>query len=137
MPLYGHELGEDFNALSCGVDFAISMDKHTHERGERFIGQDALEKVIASGGSPIKLVGLEIDSKRAARQGFAVHHGGKGVGVVTSGCVSPTLNKSIAMARVPAALSAVGTELQVDPGKGADQVMAAKVVPMPFYKAPK
>ncbi len=137
MPLYGHELGEDFNALSCGVDFAISMDKHTHERGERFIGQDALEKIVASGGSPIKLVGLEVDSKRAARQGFAVHHNGASVGVVTSGCVSPTLNKSIAMARVPAALAAVGTELQIDPGKGADQIMAAKVVPMPFYKAPK
>ncbi|HRJ51080.1 MAG TPA: glycine cleavage system aminomethyltransferase GcvT [Phycisphaerales bacterium] len=28
MPLYGHELGEGINALACGVDFAISLDKH-------------------------------------------------------------------------------------------------------------
>src|ERR1043165_804694 len=36
MPLYGHELGDEINALSCGVDFAISLDKDQQERGEKF-----------------------------------------------------------------------------------------------------
>ena len=44
MPLYGHELGEDINALACGFGFAVALNKNEDEHGERFIGQDALEK---------------------------------------------------------------------------------------------
>ncbi|MGV6813376.1 MAG: glycine cleavage system aminomethyltransferase GcvT, partial [Phycisphaerales bacterium] len=34
MPLYGHELGEDICALSCGVDFVIALDKSVEDQGE-------------------------------------------------------------------------------------------------------
>lgn len=134
MPLYGQELGEDICALSSGVDFAISLDKHTQERGERFIGQDALEKVKAEGGPSTVLVGMNIEGKRTARQGMAIQHEGKTVGVVTSGCPSPTLDRCIAMGFVPRALNAVGTPLQIDSGRG---MVNAVVTTMPFYKAPK
>ena len=60
--------------------------------------------------------------------------GDKEVGVVTSGCLSPTLEKVIAMAFVDKDKTAVGTALQVDIGRG---VLEAKIVPMPFYKAAK
>jgi len=135
MPLYGHELGEDFNALSAGIDFAINLDKGADPRGEAFIGMEALQKTAATGGPPQKLVGLSLEGPRAARQGMAVMSGGKTVGTVTSGCVSPTLGKSIAMAYVDAASTAVGTAMEVDTGKGTR--IAGQVVPMPFYKAPK
>lgn len=134
MPLYGHELGEGINALSCGVDFAISMDKHTMERGERFIGQDALEKTIAEGGPKHKLVGIEVEGKRAARQGNVIKSGGREVGHVTSGCPSPTLDKVIAMGFVEKDLVTPGTTLTIDTGKAE---LAAKVVQMPFYKMGK
>ena len=134
MPLYGHELGEDICALSCGVDFAISMDKHTQERGERFIGQDALEKIKAAGGPDTLLVGMFIEGKRTARQGMTIHSGGNKVGVVTSACPSPTLDRCIAMGFVPRAQTAVGTKLEIDTGRG---VINAEVTQMPFYKAPK
>jgi aminomethyltransferase len=53
------------------------------------------------------------------------------LGKVTSGTFSPTFNKPIAMAYVPANLSAVGTELDIDiRGK----FEPCKVVPLPFYK---
>lgn len=134
MPLYGHELGEDINALQCGVDFAISLDKDKQERGERFIGQDALQKTVEAGGPKRRLVGIEIEGKRAARQDMKVLAGGREVGVVTSGCLSPTLGKVIAMAFADIAQTEAGTPVQVDTGKG---TLDGKVVKLPFYKAPK
>lgn len=134
MPLYGHELGEDICALSCGVDFAISMDKHEQERGERFVGQDALEKVIAEGGPAEKVVGLALEGQRTPRAGHEVLAGGTRIGQVTSGCLSPTLGHPIAMALVDARHAEVGGTLTIDTGRAQ---LEAKVVPLPFYKAPK
>lgn len=134
MPLYGHELNEETNALSTGLGFAIKMDKDQLEQGEEFIGQAALKKTQEAGGPKQMLVGLEIDSPRTARQGMEVTRNGSVVGLVTSGCKSPTLEKSIAMAYVDRELSEEGTELSVMSG---NNVLAGKIVKLPFYKAPK
>ncbi|HYE63796.1 MAG TPA: glycine cleavage system aminomethyltransferase GcvT [Phycisphaerales bacterium] len=134
MPLYGHELNEEFNALSCGVDFAIAMDKDQDERGEKFIGMEALKRTQAEGGPARKLAGFFIEGKRSARQGMEIKQGGKTVGVVTSGCPSPTLGKCIAMGFLDKDLHAVGTKVEIDTGKG---VLEAAVTTMPFYKAAK
>jgi len=134
MPLYGHELGEEINALSSGVDFAISMDKDQGEKGESFIGMDALKQTVAAGGPRQKLVGIAMDGKRTARQGNAIKIGGKDVGVVTSACLSPTLGHPIAMGFVEHDQTADGTVVQIDTGRA---VLDGKIVKMPFYKAPK
>lgn len=133
MPLYGHELGEEINALECGVDFAISLDKADDGKGEAFVGYEALKKTAAAGPSR-KLVGLIIDGKRAARQGATILQNGKQIGVVTSGCPSPTIGSCIAMGFAARNTANIGDALEVDTGKG---TLAAKVVAMPFYKAPK
>lgn len=135
MPLYGHELGEEINALSCGVDFAIALDKNQGEKGETFIGLDALLRTRDAGGPARKLAGFFIDGKRSARQGMIIRQGGKEVGVITSGCPSPTLGRCIAMGFLDKDLHAVGTKLEVDSGRG--EPMPAEVTSMPFYKAPK
>lgn len=134
MPLYGHELGEEINALECGVDFAISMDKDQGERGEPFIGMEALKRTVAEGGPKRRLVGIAIEGKRTARQGMPIKAGGREVGVVTSGCLSPTLGHAIAMGFVETSLTEPGTVLSVDTGRGE---LSGKVVKLPFYKAPK
>lgn len=134
MPLYGHELGEDINALSCGVDFAIALDKDQDKLGEKFIGIDALKATAAAGGPPRKLAGFFVEGKRSARQGMKIVQGGKEVGVVTSGCPSPTLGKCIAMGFLDKALHTPGTPVEIDSGKG---ILAASVTTLPFYKAPK
>jgi aminomethyltransferase len=134
MPLYGHELGEETNALACGVDFAVSMDKDQGERGEVFIGMEALRKTVAEGGPRRKLVGIAMEGKRTARQGNAIKAGGKDVGIVTSACLSPTLGYPIAMGFVDQDKMAEGTALEIDTGRA---VLEGKVVKMPFYKAPK
>ena len=130
MALYGHEITEEIDPLSAGLAFAVKLDKGAgDEREGRFIGQDALE-AIAKAGTKHALVGFEVDGRRAARQGMGIHRGGEHVGHVTSGCLSPTLDKVIAMGYVPAELSAEGTEFEIDLGKART---AAKVVKMPFY----
>ncbi len=131
MALYGHEITEEIDPLSAGLDFAIKLDKgEADPDGVRFIGQDALQR-IASEGLARKLKGLVLEGRRSARQGMPVMHEGKPVGEVTSGCLSPTLDKSIAMAFVPTALATEGTEVSVDLGR---TTVNAQVVDLPFYK---
>jgi aminomethyltransferase len=123
MPLYGHELTETTDPLAAGLGWAVDLNKD-------FIGAEPLRK-IAADGPKRKLVGLELEGRRIARQGMAVKADDATVGEVTSGTFGPTLQKSIAMAYVDADRAAVGTELSVDL-KGTPN--AAKVVPLPFYK---
>jgi aminomethyltransferase len=125
MPLYGHELNEQTDPLSAGLQWAVDLKKN-------FIGGDALRK-IAEKGPARKLVGLELEGRRIARQGTPITVDGKVVGEVTSGTFSPTLQKSIAMAFVDAAHTAEGIQLVADL-KGTPN--PAKVVKLPFYKRP-
>ena len=123
MPLYGHELGEQTDPISAGLSWAVDLKKE-------FIGAGPLRK-IAEAGPKRKLVGLEVEGRRIARQGTPVLKDGQTIGEVTSGTFSPTLQKSIAMAFVDSAYTGEGTELAVDL-KGT--VNAARVVKLPFYK---
>ena len=132
MALYGHEITEDFDPLSAGLNFAIKLEKgEDNSEIGRFIGQDALQK-IGREGLKRKLIGLKLDGKRSARQHMKVLRNGKEIGEVTSGCLSPTLGFPIAMAYVDVAHSESGTAVQVDLGKGP---VEAQVVSLPFYKS--
>ncbi|HLJ11217.1 MAG TPA: glycine cleavage system aminomethyltransferase GcvT [Planctomycetaceae bacterium] len=124
MPLYGHELNETIDPFTAGLGFAVRMDK-----GE-FIGRAAL---IAAKANPNRQrrVGLELGSKRIAREGALVFQDQEQVGRVTSGTFSPTLERSIAMAYVARPAAALGAALTVDI-RG--QREPAKVVKLPFYK---
>ena len=132
MALYGHEITEEIDPLSAQLQFAIKLDKgdDNPEIG-RYIGQDALQKINRD-GLRRKLVGLQLDGKRSARQDMRVQRAGKDVGVVTSGCLSPTLGYPIALAYVDVDQSEVGNSLQIDLGKAP---VDAKIVPLPFYKS--
>ena len=82
---------------------------------------------------PKQLVGLELEGRRIARQHYKLFRGEKEIGEITSGTLSPTLGKSIAMAFVTSE-QAAGTAVEVEiSGKR----VAAKVVPLPFYKRAK
>jgi len=126
MPLYGHELTEEWDSLTAGQAWAVDLTKD-------FIGADVLRRLQAE-GLRRQIVGLELEGKRIARQGAAVLRDGRPVGAVTSGTQSPTLGKNIAMALVETGSAGVGTRLEVDI-RGSRT--AANVVPLPFYKAKK
>jgi aminomethyltransferase len=123
MPLYGHELNEQIDPISAGLAWAVDLKKE-------FVGAEPLRK-IAEQGPKRKLVGLELEGRRIARQGTPVMKDGKTIGEVTSGTFGPTVQKSIAMAFVDAEHAGEGTPLEVDL-KGT--LNPAKVVKLPFYK---
>jgi aminomethyltransferase len=126
MPLYGHELNEAGDPLSADLSWAVDLQKD-------FIGAEPLRKIQAAGLTH-KLVGLFIDGPRAARQEMPVVLDGTPVGKITSGAMSPTLKRCIAMAYVRADLTAPGTALTIE-CRGTP--LAAAVTPLPFYKRPK
>ena len=125
LPLYGHELGEEIDPIGVGMGWAVKKD------GD-FIGSDAIRRIAAEGPAK-RLVGLELQGRRTARQGTPVLVNDVQVGVVTSGCFSPTLQKSVAMAFVASDYADVTTALGVDFKR---EVVPAAVVPLPFYKRP-
>jgi aminomethyltransferase len=126
MPLYGHELNEDIDPIQAGLAWAVKLDK-----GE-FVGRAAIADEAP--GKPAR-VGLEVEGKRAAREGSAIlGAGGQQVGGVTSGSFCPWLDKSLAMGYVRPESAAVGTPLVVDV-RGA--TLPATVVALPFYKRKK
>lgn len=125
MPLYGNEIDTAHTPIEAGLNFAVG--KHG--------GYQGAEVVLAQkeAGTERVLVGLKMDGKRAARHGYAVlDDGGKEIGVVTSGSLSPTLGYPIAMAYVPSTRSAVGSKVLIDL-RGKSQ-LEAEVVALPFYK---
>lgn len=124
MPLYGHELNETIDPYTAGLGFAVKLD------AADFIGSTALVTAKAKANRP-RRIGLELAGKRIAREGALVFSGDKQLGHVTSGTFSPTLEKSIAMAYVPAEFAAVGTALEIDI-RGKRET--ACVVKLPFYR---
>ena len=97
------------------------------ERTGTFIGQEALRKIKADGPKR-KLVGLFVEGRRSPRQGMQVLSGGQAVGELTSGCISPTLDRGIAMAYVPASMTAEGTAFEIDlAGKGTAPAVVTKL----------
>ncbi len=126
MPLYGHELTEDIDSLTAGQGWCVDLEKD-------FVGCEAMRS-IKEAGPKKKLVGLEVEGKRIARQDAPIERDGRQVGIVTSGTMSPTFQKVIAMAYVESECSEVGTELDANiRGK----ISKAKIVPLPFYKRAK
>ena len=98
--------------------------------GKEFVGREALLKQRAEGPARL-LVGFEMVDKAVAREHYEVAVGDKVVGYVTSGMKSPTLDKFLGMAYVPAEYAANGTEVQI---LVRGQAKKAVVVKRPFYK---
>lgn len=126
MPLYGHELTEEVDSISAGLAWCADLNKD-------FIGADALRRV-AEKGPARKLIGLELDGKRIARQYARVFAGDKVVGEVTSGTFGPTVQRSIAMAYVESDQADEGRSLRAEVG---GKPVAAVVVKLPFYSLKK
>ena len=128
MALYGHEIDRTTNPVEARASWAVAWDKQAP-----FLG-DAAIRAAKENKTDRLLVGLEVDTKRVPRQGQVVLAGEEEVGVTTSGCLSPTLGKRIAMAYVRRGHTKRGTELTVDV-RGTRS--PATVVKLPFYKRPK
>ncbi|TAJ80703.1 MAG: glycine cleavage system protein T [Gallionellaceae bacterium] len=120
MNLYGQDMDETVGPLESGLGWTVDL------KSERdFIGKAAL---LANPPSS-KLVGLVL-LDRGVLRGHQKVHTAHGEGEITSGSFSPTLEKSIALARVPNGV-AVGDSVQV---AIRDKMLAAQVVKYPFAR---
>lgn len=125
MCLYGNELDADTTPLEAGIGFAVHLTKEPE-----FIGQGALLREDAEGLRK-KLVGFELEGRGIARHDHTVTDGAEIVGRVTSGTLSPTLNRAIGLALVEPGVEDRFTVVI------RDRPVPAKAVPLPFYKREK
>ncbi len=66
-----------------------------------------------------------------------MHIGKAQIGVITSGMISPTLGKNIALCRMDINYTEIGTEVEVGKIDGHQKRIPAKVVAFPFYDPQK
>ena len=118
MNLYGQDMDESATPWEANLGWTVALDA-----GRDFIGRDVLERQKASGDHRV-MIGLVMDEKGVLRHGQRVVTPA-GDGEILSGSFSPTLGKSIAFARVPAAAA---MPLQVD--------IRGKLVPVRIVKYP-
>lgn len=95
--LYGQDMDETTSPLESGLAWTVALDTSAGPR--QFIGADALREQ-QRGGVARALIGLVLRDKPVLRHGYLVHDANGVVGEVTSGSFSPTLQCSIALARV-------------------------------------
>ncbi|MBX7112978.1 MAG: glycine cleavage system aminomethyltransferase GcvT [Myxococcaceae bacterium] len=122
--LYGNDIDDVHTPLEAGLGWIVKLDKAD------FVGMNALKAQKAAGVSR-KLIGFEMVEAGIPRPHYGILKNGEKVGEVTSGTMGPTVKKAIGIGYVPAALSAEGTELQIDI-RG--RPVAARVVKTPFHK---
>jgi len=122
--LYGNDIDEQTTPLEAGATFAVDFTK-----GE-FIGRAPLLEQKEKG--PAKhLAAFELLQKGVPRHGMKIVADGQEIGMVTSGNLSPFLQKGIGLGYVPTKFSAPGTQFQIDIRGRLHQ---AVVVKLPFYK---
>ena len=119
MNLYGQDMDETVSPFEAALAWTVALEPDTRQ----FIGRDALVRQKAA-GVPREMIGIVLDDKGVMRHGQKVLTPA-GDGEVLSGTFSPTLGKSIALARVP---TGAGDSLQVD--------IRGKAVPVRRVKFP-
>ena len=127
MPLYGHEIDASINPFEAVLDWVVKLTK------PEFIGRTALGKAREQ-GIKRKLIGFEMTERGIARDGCEMISNGIGVGWVTSGGPSPTLNKNLGMCYLPLELAEPGKKIEV---LIRGRAVAAQTIAMPFYKRAK
>ena len=123
MNLYGSDMDESQSPLTSGLTWTVAFEPDERD----FIGRSALENQ-RSAGSLARFTGLLLEGKGILRGHQRLFDGEREVGETTSGGFSPTLERSIAMARVAAD---AGEQLTVDiRGKR----LPVRRVKMPFVR---
>ncbi|MBM3435783.1 MAG: glycine cleavage system aminomethyltransferase GcvT [Bacteroidetes bacterium] len=125
--LYGNDINESTSPIEAGLGW---ITKFTDNKN--FIDKDFLLKQKNNGVTK-RLKGFEMIDKGIPRQHYPVcDASGKEIGEVTSGTMSPSLNKAIGLGYVPDEFAKIDSEIYIQiRGK----LLKAKIVKIPFYKA--
>lgn len=123
MNLYGSDMDETTTPLESALGWTVAWLPEDRQ----FIGREALG-AQKQAGIERKLVGLLLEGKGVLRAHQKVSLPGGGAGEITSGTYSPSLSRSIALARVPvAAESSCEVEIR-------GRMEPARIVKPPFVR---
>lgn len=120
--LYGNDIDNTTNTIEAGLGWITKPKK-----GE-FNGKARVDSELAN-GSTRKLVGFIVDGRLVARHGYEIFSDDKKIGHVTSGSMSPCLNKNIGLGYVETKYSEPGTKLKI---KVRNDFIEAEVNKIPF-----
>jgi len=122
--LYGNDIDDTTSPFEAGLGWITKFTKD-------FVNSEALENEKRATAER-KLVGFELDEKGIPRHGYdIVDNQGKKIGEVTSGTMSPSLNKGIGLGYVPKVFAEVGSKIHIQIRK---KRVPATIVKPPFYK---
>jgi len=121
--LYGNELTDEITPLEAGLKWAVKFEKE-------FYGRQALIEQREEGLEK-RLRGIEIIDKGIARHGYEIFAGDENIGWVSSGMLSPSTGKRLALAYLKKGYWKTGTEVFV---KIRNKLVKAQVIKTPFYR---
>ena len=123
MNLYGNDMDETVSPLESGLGWTVAWEPADRD----FIGRPALETLRRDTGRR-RFVGLLLEDRGVLRDRQKVVIDGVGEGEITSGGYSPTINRSIALARLPAGdYERAGVEVR-------GRLLSVRLVKTPFVR---
>jgi len=126
--LYGNDIGEEITPIEAAAEWIVDLTK-----GD-FIGRKVLQQQKDNGPAK-RLVAFELTQKAVPRHGCKILSSdsgdGKEIGEVTSGNLSPILQKGIGLGYVPSQMAAIGSSISIDI-RG--RVIPAVIAKPPFYR---
>lgn len=123
--LYGNDIDSQTTPLEADIGWVVRLNK------KDFIGKEALFKQKEKGIDK-KLIGFEAIERGIPRSKYPLYYQDKEIGFVTSGTMSPSLNRPIGMGYIKAQYSDVGTVIDI---RIRERRIKARIVSTPFYSA--
>lgn len=124
--LYGHEIDDTITPIEAGLGWITKFVDH-----KDFIDKERMLNMKAE-GLKRKLVGFEMIDRGIPRLEYEVCDAeGNNIGIVRSGTIGPSVEKSIGTAWIKTEYAKVGTEIYI---KIRNKLTKAITVKMPFYK---
>ncbi len=122
--LYGNDINDTTSPIEAGLGWITKFTKD-FTNAENLL----LQK---KNGVTKKLVGFELIDRGIPRHDYEIVDAeGNNIGIVTSGTMSPSLNKAIGMGYVKTAFAKLDTEIYI---AIRNKKIKAKIVKTPFYK---
>lgn len=123
--LYGNDIDETTSPLEAGLGWITKLSK-------QFTASDIL-KEQKERGARRKLIAFELEERGVPRSHYDIlDEAGRKIGHVTSGTLSPSLNKGIGLGYVEAAYASVGAKIYISVR---NKSLSAKIVKLPFIKS--
>ena len=128
IPLYSVDMDEDTIPIEANLDHAISYTKGC------YVGQETIARIKFKGHVNRTLTGFTIEGDIIPGKGDRIYtvteNTEHNIGIITSACFSPTLNKSIAIGYLRLGYTEPGTEVHID---SKPHRISAVIAGIPFY----